>query len=52
MRHLPEGLISAVHTPFDASGELDLARVEPLAEHVAAQGLLGVYVCGSTGEWC
>jgi N-acetylneuraminate lyase len=51
MRRLPEGLISAVHTPFDAAGELDLARVEPLAAHVAAQGLLGVYVCGSTGEW-
>ena len=51
MRRLSEGLIAAVHTPFDASGALDLAQVERLAAHIAEQDLLGVYVCGSTGEW-
>jgi N-acetylneuraminate lyase len=51
MRRLNEGLIAAVHTPFDASLALDLTRVEPLAAHVAEQGLPGVFVGGSTGEW-
>lgn len=51
MRRLNEGLIAAVHTPFDASFALDLTKVEPLAAHIAEQGLLGVFVGGSTGEW-
>ena len=44
MRRLREGLIAAVHTPFDASLALDLAQVERLASHVADQGLNGVFV--------
>jgi N-acetylneuraminate lyase len=51
MRRLSEGLIAAVHTPFDASLALDLTKVERLASHVADQGLNGVFVGGSTGEW-
>jgi N-acetylneuraminate lyase len=51
MQRLSEGLIAAVHTPFDAAHALDLSQVERLAAHVADAGLNGVFVGGSTGEW-
>jgi len=51
MRRLNEGLIAAVHTPFDASLALDLGRVEAQAARIAEAGLNGVFVGGSTGEW-
>jgi N-acetylneuraminate lyase len=44
------GLIAAVHTPFDASGELNLAVVEHQQQVLLDQGVAGVFVCGSTGE--
>ena len=44
------GLIAAVHTPFDASGELNLAVVEQQQQVLLDQGVAGVFVCGSTGE--
>src|SRR4051794_6940497 len=33
-----------------ADGSLDLDRVEKQAEHLATQGLAGVFVAGTTGE--
>ncbi len=44
------GLIAAVHTPFDAAAELNLAVVEHQQQVLLKQGVSGVFVCGSTGE--
>ena len=45
-----EGLIAATHTPFDADGRLDTSRVPAQADHLAATGVAGVFIGGSTGE--
>jgi N-acetylneuraminate lyase len=45
------GLVPAVLTPFDASGQLNLAAVEPHAELLARDGVAGVFVGGTTGEF-
>lgn len=44
------GLIAAVHSPFDDSGELQLSAVERQAQLMVSQGVAGVFICGSTGE--
>ncbi len=44
------GLIAAPHTPFTASGELNLAAVERQAEILDLEGVSGVFVGGTTGE--
>ena len=45
------GLVPAVLTPFDAAGGLNLAAVEPHAQLLAADGVAGVFVGGTTGEF-
>jgi N-acetylneuraminate lyase len=45
------GLFAAVHTPMDARGELELSRVPAQVEHVLADGVAGMFVCGTTGEF-
>lgn len=45
------GLVPAVLTPFNASGELNLAAVEPHAELLVRDGVAGVFVGGTTGEF-
>lgn len=45
-----EGLIPAVHSPFDASGDLNLAAVEAQAQVLGESRALAAFVCGSTGE--
>lgn len=44
------GLVAATHTPFSTDGQLNLAAVEKLAQHLHNLGISGVFVCGSTGE--
>lgn len=44
------GLIAATLTPFTSHGEIDLEAVQPMADHLIAQGISGFYVNGSTGE--
>lgn len=44
------GILPALVTPFDASGEFAEAAFEKLLERVYRTGVDGVYVCGSTGE--
>jgi N-acetylneuraminate lyase len=44
------GLVAPVFTPFRADGSLDLDKVERQAEHLAGQGIVGVFVAGTTGE--
>ncbi|MEX2187382.1 MAG: dihydrodipicolinate synthase family protein [Pirellulales bacterium] len=45
-----EGLIAAPHTPFAENGKLQLDGVEPLAAHLAATGVAGAFIAGTTGE--
>jgi N-acetylneuraminate lyase len=52
-RHTPfVGLVPAVLTPFTPTGELNLAAVERQAELLARDGVAGVFVGGTTGEFC
>lgn len=44
------GLIAAAFTPMSADGDIDLPRIPPVAERLIADGIQGLYVCGSTGE--
>ena len=43
-------LISAVHTPFDPHGDLNLNAVEAQAELLIESGVAGVFPGGTTGE--
>lgn len=43
-------LITAMVTPFDDEGRLDLDAAAGLADHLVATGSTGVLVCGTTGE--
>jgi len=44
------GVITAMVTPFDASGELDLPAARRLARHLTESGSHGLVVAGTTGE--
>ena len=44
------GILPAVVTPFDDGERFAAAVFERLLERLYAQGIHGVYVCGSTGE--
>ena len=44
------GILPAVVTPFDDDERLNASAFERLLERLYAQGIHGVYVCGSTGE--
>ena len=50
MKHRLTGLIPATYTPLSACGDIDLEAVRPLTERLIADGVDGLYVCGSTGE--
>ena len=49
MRHI-EGLIAAAFTPFHQDGSLNLELVPALTDKLYADGLKGIFVCGSNGE--
>ncbi len=44
------GLVAAMHTPFDADGQLNLRAVEKQAEHLLRNGVRTAFIAGSTGE--
>ncbi len=44
------GLMAAVFTPMKDDGSLRLEQVPPIVDRLAAEGVRGLYVCGSTGE--
>lgn len=50
--HAPRltGLIAAAYTPFAPDGTVDEGRIEQQAHRMIADGLAGVFVCGTTGE--
>lgn len=43
-------VLTAMVTPFDATGEISETGVERLVEHLLANGSDGIVVCGTTGE--
>lgn len=45
-----EGLIAATYTPFDDDERMNLSMVAPMVERLLADGVSGLFVCGSTGE--
>ena len=44
------GLVAPVHTPMHADGPLKLEVVPKIVDHIQKSGVIGVFVCGSTGE--
>jgi len=51
MKFRPQGIISAMITPFTKGGEyVDFDKVGPLAEWLIARGAGGLFPCGTTGE--
>lgn len=45
------GYIPAITTPFTEQGELDLPGLRTLLEWLADEGMHGLVVAGTTGEW-
>jgi len=45
-----KGLINAPFTPFDAKGEVNLEPIEAYANMLQKNGLIGVFINGSSGE--
>lgn len=45
------GLMTAMVTPFDEGGELDLGSTEAVVERLVAAGVDGLSILGSTGEF-
>jgi dihydrodipicolinate synthase/N-acetylneuraminate lyase len=45
------GYIPAIVTPFDEQGELDFDRLAKMLEWLVEEGVHGIVVCGTTGEW-
>ena len=43
-------ILSAMVTPFDGAGAVDLDVAQQLAKHLVAEGHDGLVVCGTTGE--
>jgi 4-hydroxy-tetrahydrodipicolinate synthase len=43
-------VLTAIATPFDAAGEVDLERFRALARHLVEHGSDGLVVAGTTGE--
>lgn len=46
-----KGLITAPFTPFDQSGEINLQAIKPLSGFYKRNGIAGVFICGTTGEF-
>ena len=45
------GYMPAITTPFDKSGDLDLTALRGLVDWLLEQGMHGLIVAGTTGEW-
>jgi dihydrodipicolinate synthase/N-acetylneuraminate lyase len=45
------GYIPAITTPFDRDGELSIAMLDDLLDWLMAEGMHGIVVAGTTGEW-
>ncbi len=45
------GYIPAITTPFDRDGALNIRMVDDLLDWLMAEGMHGIVVAGTTGEW-
>lgn len=45
------GYLPAISTPFDERGQLDLVALRKLVEWLAEEGMHGLILAGTTGEW-
>jgi N-acetylneuraminate lyase len=45
-----KGLISAPFTPMHSDGSLNLSKIEDYANALKKDGVVGVFICGTTGE--
>lgn len=45
------GYIPAITTPFDEDGALNIGMLDDLLEWLLAEGMHGIVVAGTTGEW-
>lgn len=45
------GYLPAITTPFDEQGNLDLPALRRLVEWMSEEGMQGLIVAGTTGEW-
>lgn len=45
-----EGLVAATLTPMHADGRVNPEPIGPMVDFLIANGISGLYVCGSTGE--
>lgn len=45
-----KGLIAAPFTPMKEDGSLNLSAIKPYADLLAEQGVIGAFICGTTGE--
>lgn len=46
-----QGYVPAVTTPFEQNGDLDLTAFRQLLTWLAAEGMHGLIIAGTTGEW-
>ncbi|BDS08573.1 N-acetylneuraminate lyase [Oceaniferula spumae] len=44
------GLVAATVTPMDAKGGINLEVIPQVVDHLAEDGIAGIYIAGSTGE--
>lgn len=49
-KQLTQGLIAAPFTPMQADGSLNLNAVDPYARWLHRNGVVGAFICGTTGE--
>lgn len=47
-----KGLIAAPHTPMHEDGSLNLAMLQKQAAWLSRSSVVGVFLGGTTGEWC
>ena len=45
-----KGLVAAPFTPMFPDGSLNLGAIRPYADFLVGQGIIGAFICGTTGE--
>lgn len=50
MKFMPPGLVAAPFTPFRPDENLNLEVIPRLADSLARNGVVGAFICGTTGE--
>lgn len=49
-RNKIEGMVAATFSPMKTNGEIDQSKIPPMVDKLIADGIKGIFVCGSTGE--